>query len=240
MRQQDELFQLLQDTSESDAMDIRLVAGMDISFVKDSDQHACASLVVLTYPQLNLVYESHRYTSMDLPYIPGYLAFREAPVLLDLLNDLKQSHPEFMPDVVLLDGNGILHPKGFGLACHVGVLSNLPTIGVAKNLFLIDGLVKSCETGKDSRFEFLIGNSGKTWGAAVWSSKRIKKPIYVSIGHRISLSKAIEIVLACCRYRIPQPIRQADLKSREIVRDWKKQQVDCNFTIQKLVKDLPS
>jgi deoxyinosine 3'endonuclease (endonuclease V) len=133
------------------------------------------------------------------------------------------------PDVTLVDGNGILHPEGFGLASHFGVLMDIPTVGVSKTFLHVDGLSKTdikeivASEAKESELHngvSLIGKSGRCWGVALTGGKGVKNPIYVSVGHCISLKSAVKIVQACCLYRIPEPIRQADLRSREIIRRW--------------------
>ena len=123
---------------------VRLVAGVDISFVKSSDTDACAALVVcdLNDAALPVVYKAFKRVVLTAPYIPGYLAFREVEFLCDLLKELRTSAPHLVPEVILVDGNGILHPNGFGLACHLGVLTGIPTVGVGKTLHHVDGLSK--------------------------------------------------------------------------------------------------
>lgn len=88
--------------------------------------------MVLEFPSLNVVYERYQMVRLTKPYIPGFLAFREVPFLLDLLNELRKTRPELVPQVVFMDGNGVLHPRGCGVACHFGVVADIPTIGVAK------------------------------------------------------------------------------------------------------------
>lgn len=126
----------------------------------------------------------------------------------------------------MVDGNGLLHPQGFGLACHLGVLVDLPTIGVGKSLHHIDGITKSrvrelVESAENSTNTILSlkGDSGFAWGAAVRSTDSSSKPIFISVGHRISLDTAITLVTMTCKFRIPEPIRQADIKSRSYIRD---------------------
>ncbi|BBI30521.1 endonuclease V [Acanthamoeba castellanii medusavirus] len=198
----------------SDAFDpcVRYVGGVDISFVKGDAVSACASLVVLAYPSLELVWSVERMVAMELPYISGFLAFREAPHLARLIDHLRAERPDLEPQVLFVDGNGILHPRGFGLASHLGVLSGIPTIGVAKTFLHVDGLdarsVKSAM--RDGRLP-LVGSSGTEWGVALKSTKGSTNPIYVSVGHRVSLASAETLTAACCRHRVPEPIRQADL-----------------------------
>ncbi|XP_066167466.1 uncharacterized protein [Oryza sativa Japonica Group] len=161
---------------------LKYIGGVDISFSKEDPSTACAALVVLDAGTLEVVHEEFDVVRLQVPYIPGFLAFREAPILLGLLEKMKTNNQHFYPQVLMVDGNGLLHPRGFGLACHLGVLADLPTIGVGKN--------------------------------AMCSCPSLSKPIYISVGHRISLDSAIGIVKFCSNYRIPEPIRQADIRSK--------------------------
>jgi len=145
-----------------------------------------------------------------------------------LFDRLKQKQPQLWPELILVDGNGILHTNQCGLACHLGVLVDLPTIGVGKTLFYIDGLGKQkvkeqCE--KDIKevgdSSILIGDSGKAWGAALRNTKAAVNPIFVSIGHKIELDIAIKCIMKFSDYRVAEPIRLADKKSRELVEAWK-------------------
>ncbi|KAH1094297.1 hypothetical protein AAZX31_14G119500 [Glycine max] len=165
---------------------LRYVGGVDISFSKDDPSRACGTLVVLDFHTLQVLYQDFSLVTLQVPYVPGFLAFREAPVLLQLLEKMKRSNNPFYPQLLMVDGNGILHPRGFGLACHIGVEANLPTIGIGKN--------------------------------AMRSTQGSIKPIFISIGHKISLQTAIMIVQMTCKYRVPEPIRQADIRSRDYIR----------------------
>ncbi|CAN4095586.1 unnamed protein product [Withania somnifera] len=208
---------------------LNYVGGVDLSFSKDDSSIACGTLVVLDLQTHKVVYEDSSIVRLHIPYVPGFLAFREAPVLLELLDKMKNSAHRFYPQLLMVDGNGLLHPRGFGLACHIGVLADLPTIGVGKNLHHVDGLtqsrVRELLQAADSPENVLplIGDSGCTWGAAMRSSQGSLKPIFISVGHRISLDTAVEIVRMSCRFRVPEPIRQADIRSRE--RLWNKQKL---------------
>ncbi|XP_020202133.1 endonuclease V [Cajanus cajan] len=204
---------------------LRYVGGVDISFSKDDPSKACGTLVVLDFHTLQLVYQDFSLVTLQVPYVPGFLAFREAPVLLQLLEKMKRSDNPFYPQLLMVDGNGILHPRGFGLACHIGVEANLPTIGIGKNLHHVDGLTHSrvrellgADENSSEDFINLVGCSGRIWGAAMISTQGSIKPIFISIGHRISLHTAIMIVQMTCKYRVPEPIRQADIRSREYIR----------------------
>ncbi|XP_049996345.1 endonuclease V isoform X2 [Alexandromys fortis] len=181
---------------------LQRVGGLDVSFVNGESSRACASLVVLSYPELEVVYEDSHMVRLKAPYVSGFLAFREVPFLVELVQRLQEKEPDFMPQVLLVDGNGVLHQRGFGVACHLGVLTDLPCIGVAKKLLQVDGLE----------------NNSLHKEKALKSHDRSTKPLYVSVGHRISLEVAVRLTHHCCRFRIPEPIRQADIRSREYIR----------------------
>jgi endonuclease V len=133
-----------------------------------------------------------------------------------------------IPELLLVDGNGILHTRNFGCASHIGVVFDIPTIGVGKTVFYIDGIKK--ETVKELSEQNLHkagdlvelrGNSGKVWGVALRSTDESMNPVIVSQGHRVSLQTAIDATLACIdKFRIPEPIRQADLRSRQLVKKY--------------------
>lgn len=206
---------------------IRYIGGLDISFDKTNVSKACVSLVVLAFPSLEIVYRKFKMIEMTIPYQAGYLAFREVGPMLDMINDLRNDpdNNDLMPDILMIDGNGVLHPRGFGLACHLGVLAGIPTIGVGKNFLLLDGFglmdvknlsMEKCPNVGD--WVKLIGTSGKCWGASLTVTKGGRRPLYISIGHLIDLETSVQLVIHCSKHRIPEPIRQADLGSREFLR----------------------
>lgn len=220
---------------------IKLIGGVDISFIKGNETDACAALVVLEYPSLKVVYKDFQMVKLTEPYISTFLAFREVDHLVNLVEKLRQNQSELLPQVILVDGNGYLHPRGFGLACHLGVLTDIPTIGVGKNFLVMDGQKDKCLSGsrlyesglgmeetkekiqqectKRGDWIKLIGDSGTCWGAGLnMTEGGGRKPLFVSIGHRVSLETAVNVVKACCQYKNPEPIRQADLGSREYLR----------------------
>ncbi|XP_047335338.1 endonuclease V [Impatiens glandulifera] len=204
---------------------LKYVGGVDVSFSKDDPSLACGAFVVFDLVTHQVVYEDYSIVTLEIPYLPGFLAFREAPIFLDLLEKMKNvAHPCY-PQLLMVDGNGLLHPRGFGLACHLGILADLPTIGIGKNLHQIDGLTQSrvkqlleANENCDQDYIPLRGDSGCIWGAAIRSTEGSSKPIFVSVGHRISLATAIEMVKLTCQFRVPEPIRQADIRSREYLR----------------------
>ncbi|CAM6091769.1 unnamed protein product [Calypogeia fissa] len=200
---------------------LRYVGGVDLSFSKTDPSVALGALVVLDMDTMKVVYEDFDMVQLTMPYIPGFLAFRESPVLLNLLEKMASSAKTLYPQLLMVDGNGILHPRGFGLASHLGVLADIPTIGVGKNLHHVDGLSDAEVRLEVSRSNLsagdavpLTGRSGRVWGVALKSHEGSTKPIFISVGHRISLETATAVVQRCCQYRVPEPVRQADMRSR--------------------------
>ncbi len=160
-----------------------------------------AAVAVLSFPDLQLQETSIARRPTSFPYIPGFLSFREIPAVLDALEKIK-----ITPDLILCDGQGIAHPRRFGIACHLGVLVDIPTIGVAKSL-LIGKHEDLSETR--GRWQPLV-HKGETIGAVLRTRIGVK-PVYVSSGHRISLTTAIDYVLRCTpKYRLPETTRIAD------------------------------
>jgi deoxyribonuclease V len=184
--------------------EIHSLAGTDVSY-DAGKKEARGVLAVLSYPELNLQsYTSSRMAS-PFPYIPGLLSFREIPPLVECFQKVHKP-----PDLILCDGHGLAHPRRFGLACHLGVLFDIPTIGVAKRL-----LIGEHETVPQVRGVWRpILHEGQTVGAAL-RSRPHTHPIYVSIGHRISLETAIEWVVRCLtRFRLPETTRFAHRLSK--------------------------
>lgn len=182
---------------------IATVGGVDLGFLRspEGDSLARAVVVVLTSPQLELLEHVEAVVPVEMPYVPGLLAFREAPAALAAFEQLER-----LPDLVLVDGQGLAHPRRFGIACHLGVLLDLPTIGVAKSLLV--GRAAPLEDA--ARATSPVLDRGELVGAAV-RSRPGASPIYVSIGHRVSLDSAVRLTLACTRgHRLPEPTYLAD------------------------------
>ena len=216
----------LDNNNNTNITELKYIAGMDISAIKHNPNIAVSALVVCDR-NLKIVYEDYNLVKMDEPYIPGFLAFREVKHLVNLINDLKNNHPEFIPQVILVDGNGILHTKGFGLASHLGVLIDIPTIGCSKNVFNVDGIskIKVKEIAKKFLNKGgdhypLIGDSGEQYGWAFRSNDESKNPMIISLGHKISNETALKIVKLCTIHRIPQPIRFSDKISRRLIAEY--------------------
>ncbi len=176
-----------------------LVAGVDVGV---NDDRARAAVVVLRYPELTLVETSVVEMAVTFPYVPGLLAFRECPVVLCAFEKLTS-----VPDLVIVDGQGLAHPRRFGLACHVGVILDLPVIGCAKSRLVGTHDYPGGPVG--SRVN--LWHAGEIIGAVI-RSKEKANPLYVSIGHKVDLDTAVQYVLACCRgYRLPETSRLAHL-----------------------------
>lgn len=181
------------------------MAGTDVSASRGSDR-VWAGVVVCSYPDLIVIEKAWTQGKTSFPYIPGLLSFREIPVLLEALKRLKT-----MPDVILCDGQGTAHPRGMGLAAHLGVLLNRPAIGCAKSRLV--GEFSSLGQNKGS-FSLLY-HKGRIIGAAARTRAGVN-PVFVSPGNRVTLENSLEIVFGCSpKYRVPEPIRKAhELVSR--------------------------
>jgi deoxyribonuclease V len=178
------------------ASEVHLVAGVDISL----KERGRAVVVVLTFPELELTETTVFESPVEFPYIPGLLSFREAPLILGAMAKL-----EHAPDLILVDGQGYAHPRRFGIASHLGVLLDRPTVGCAKSILVGRGPEPELEAGAWTE----LLDRGEVVGAAVRTRSGVK-PVYVSVGHKIDLPTAIHYVLACTRgYRLPEPTRLA-------------------------------
>ncbi|MBI3391871.1 MAG: endonuclease V [Nitrospirae bacterium] len=181
---------------------VRFVAGVDVSTSRFS-RTAWGGVVVLSFPGLSVVETRGGAAEARFPYIPGLLAFREVPLLLDLFARLRHA-----PDLLFVDGQGAAHPRGFGIACHLGLLLDIPTIGCAKSRLYGTHADPGFLRGRSAP---LFDGKGKIIGRVV-RTKDGTRPVYVSVGHKIGLAAAVRWTLACSGgYRIPEPTRQAHL-----------------------------
>ncbi len=178
---------------------VRLVAGADCAFSRDG-LHILAGIVVVSFPSLAPVASAWAAAPVAFPYVPGYLTFREGPVFLRAARRLA-----IRPDLWLVDGQGIAHPRGFGLAAHLGVLLDTSAIGCAKSRLIGE----HDEPGMERGAWVPLRLERRKIGAVVRTRDGVR-PLYVSVGHRIGLAAAVRHVLACCRYRVPEPIRLAE------------------------------
>ncbi len=178
---------------------VRRVAGVDVGF-EEQGKLTRAAVAVLSYPQLDLLEYAIAKRPTPFPYVPGLLSFRELPAVLDALDQLK-----VLPDLLLCDGQGTAHPRRFGLACHLGVLTDLPSIGVAKSR-----LIGTFEPVGPEKGDYSWLRAGEEILGAVLRTRKGVQPVFLSVGHRISLPTALRYVLGCTtKYRLPETTRQA-------------------------------
>jgi deoxyribonuclease V len=187
----------------------RLVAGADVSYARFSSRFY-AGVVVLRFPDLEIVEKQGVVRDVPFPYVPGLLSFREAPVVLEAFGRLAQK-----PDVLVCDGQGLAHPRRFGLASHLGLWLGVPTVGCAKSRFI--GTFK--EPGRRAGSVTPLVDQEEIIGQVVRTKTGVR-PVFVSVGNQIDLRSAVELVLSCTRgYRVPEPTRQAHLFVNELRRN---------------------
>ncbi len=178
-----------------------IIAGADVSYERFSDVFF-AGVVVLRLEDLSILEKHGVVSKVSFPYVPGLLSFRETPVLLKAFANLKSE-----PDAIILDGHGFSHPRRCGFACHIGLWLDRPCVGCAKSVLL--GTYK--QPGKKAGSVAPLKDGDEVIGQAVRTKTNVK-PVFVSVGHKIDLRSAVELVLATCRgYRLPEPTRQAHL-----------------------------
>jgi len=184
--------------------EVETVAGIDVSIRDDTAQ---AAVAVLRLSDLEIVDRAVHRTEVPFPYVPGLLSFRETPPVLPALEQLTVT-----PDVLMTDSHGRAHPRRFGFACHLGVLLDHPTLGVAKSI-LVGEPAGDLATEKGSRVSLV--DDGDTVGTVLRTRTDVN-PVYVSVGHRVTLDDAVALTLDCSpRYKIPEPTRQAHRLSRK-------------------------
>ncbi len=178
----------------------RLIVGLDAAFSKDGKR--CLGAAILWDSQKKAVIEAqYAEQAVPIPYIPGYLSFREAPTLLQAYSQLKQT-----PELIMCDGHGIAHPRRLGIAAHIGVLLDRPSIGVGKSKLCGSYQEPGLSTGSSAPLL-----QGQALLGRVLRSKNKVRPLFVSPGHKMDIPSAVAIVMACCHgYRLPEPTRLAD------------------------------
>jgi deoxyribonuclease V len=181
---------------------VNYIAGVDVSILPDNT--ARAAIITISYPKLEIVEIETSLERVAFPYIPGLLSFREIPLLAMVLTRLS-----IEPDIILVDGQGIAHPRGLGLASHLGLLTNTPTIGCAKSLLC--GEYNPVGENPGSYTNIMYNN--EIIGVAL-RTKRNSKPLIISVGHKVDLINSIDWVMRSCKgYRLPEPTRLAHLAS---------------------------
>ena len=204
--------------SKLDASEPCVVAG--VALVEDL-QGAVAVAVAIELPSLKRIDGAVVPVATALPYEPGYVGFRAAPFLARALGALKVDVA-----VALVRGHGFLHPRKFGAACHAGLVAGVPTCGVADSLLRVDGVDEAAVVSRARASLALgaalpiVGASGTVWGAALRATSEPHfRPTYVSAGPGVSLATAIRLSVACRRYRVPEPVRLAELEGRVALRE---------------------
>jgi len=186
----------------------RYVAGADVAYSR-KDNALFAAVVVHEFPSGKQVFAQVGKGTASFPYIPGLLSFREAPLLLRVFEELPLA-----PQVVICDGQGLAHPRGFGLACHIGVLLDVPSIGCAKSRLVGEYEEPAAARGSSSPLIY----REKVVGSAVRTKDKVR-PVFVSPGHKVDIESAVRVVLETCRgYRLPEPTRIAHLLSERAKR----------------------
>jgi deoxyribonuclease V len=180
------------------------IAGVDASFTENT---IIAAACLYTFPELLSIEDAHSIESVTFPYVPGYLSFREGPAIMHSIRKLSM-----MPDLVIFDGQGIAHPENMGIASHVGVLINIPSIGCAKSRLVGTFNMPGRKKGSHSCLTY----KGNIIGSVLRTRDKVR-PVFVSPGHLIDINGATDIVLHCTgRYRLPEPVRRADRLAREL------------------------
>jgi deoxyribonuclease V len=200
---QERLRPLVQKTNGIALAQVRTVAGIDAAYGNVGQ----AAIVVFSFPALEIIDQATATRESVFPYVPGLLSFREGPVVLDALAKLKQQ-----PDLLIFDGQGYAHPRRFGLACHLGLYLDCPSIGCAKTRFI----GTYAEPGPNKGDCSPLLDEGETIGMVV-RTRPDTRPVFVSVGHKIDLPTAVEAVLRCVRgYRLPETTRAADHLARSL------------------------
>ncbi len=185
---------------------IETVGGADVSY-SDGD-HLLGMILIFSYPDLKLLDSSSAYGKVPFRYVPGLLAFREGPILIKAFQKLRTK-----PDVMIFEGQGIAHPRGFGMASHLGLWFNTPSIGCTKTPLVATEITVG---GLKGQLQPIL-REGVEVGAVVRTKTNVK-PVFVSPGHKIDLSTSVQIILETCRdVRLPEPLRKADQVSRQLL-----------------------
>ncbi|MBN1544626.1 endonuclease V [Candidatus Woesearchaeota archaeon] len=184
-------------TVKDDFDEINYIGGCDQAFI---DNKVISAVVVLEYKTLKMVEKKHAVADAPIQYIPGFLSYRESPAVVEAVSKLDQK-----PDLLMVDGNGILHPRKIGMASHLGILLDMPTIGIAKKLLL----------GEEKDGKIIV--EGEARGVTL-KTKEHAKPIYISPGHRVSLKTAEEVVKRCMveKHKMPEPLHEAHKYSNKV------------------------
>lgn len=191
---------------------IKLCAGVDLAYWSEAGlEWGVCSIIVIDYSTKEIIEKTHSFGKVIVPYVPGYLAFRELPLIIEAAEKLRHT-----PDIFIFDGNGYLHPQHMGIATHASFFLNKPTIGVAKSYFKIDNTDYKMPDNKADSYENIIVNN-EIYGRVIRTHQNVK-PIFISCGSHIDLQTTTEIVLHLinAESRLPIPVRLADLETRRL------------------------
>ena len=210
LRQQNELCDRIEPVDKIDMDSVKLIAGVDLSYWnKDDEEYAVCCIVVIDADTNEVVEKQHCSGKIEVPYMPGFLAFRELPLILKTVELL-----ETVPDIFIFDGNGYLHPRHMGIATHASFYLNKPTIGIAKTYFRVDKKTDYTEPENEAGSFTDIVIDGEVYGRALRTHKDVK-PIFISIGNFVSLDTACDLAMKLTdkESHIPIPTRLADLET---------------------------
>lgn len=205
--------------SNGEIEDIKLVAGIDLVYWEDlGKEHAVCSIIVVDYNTHEVIEKVHSVGEIGFPYMPGCLAFRELPLVMEATSKLNS-----MPDVFIFDGNGYLHPRHMGIATHAGIYLKKPTIGVAKSYYKVDHVDFVMPDNMEGAYTDIVIHD-EVYGRALRTHKNVK-PVFVSVGNNIDLDIATEIVsnLVTSTSHYPIPTRLADIETRKLRKVYKDQ-----------------
>lgn len=210
LKQQNELRDRIEPVDKFEIGDVKLVAGVDLAYwEQDGDEYAVCCIVVIDFDTHIPVEKKHYSRKIDVPYIPGFLAFRELPLILKTAELLETS-----PDIFVFDGNGYLHPRHMGIATHASFYLNKPTVGIAKTYFRVDKTTDYTEPENEAGSYTDIIVDGEVYGRALRTHNDVK-PIFISIGNFVSIDTACDLALKLTdkNSHIPIPTRLADLET---------------------------
>jgi endonuclease V len=222
---------IVEDDADFSLSKLKYVGGLDVTFSTKRRERGCITLSCLAYPSMELLWTFSEVFCSPLPYVSGYLAFREALPAQNAIDMARQKHPTNFPQIILIDGNGVWHPRGFGSASHLGVLCDIPTIGVAKTCLYVENvsekevkeMVQIAIKEKKDCVEVKGHCTGRVLGMAAVFGLNVTNCTFISVGHRISLTTATEIIRVCCLSRVAAPIAAADHESRVIIKKFEEQ-----------------
>ena len=210
LRQQNELCDRIEPVDKIDMDSVKLIAGVDLAYWnKDDEEYAVCCIVVIDAETHEVIEKQHYSGKIEVPYMPGFLAFRELPLILKTVELLEND-----PDIYIFDGNGYLHPRHMGIATHASFYLNKPTIGIAKTYFRVDRKTDYTEPDNESGSFTDIVIDGEVYGRALRTHKNVK-PVFISIGNFVSLDTACDLALQLTdkESHIPIPTRLADLET---------------------------